>query len=478
MKRTENIYEVLENVDKVTEEIHKTIQDIEKSGGTIDYSDNLAVLSMWKKELENRIFQIEERLPHVTEFAFGFQCTHTDADGLGSLIPVAAIDAINYKSPVPTFTLYYPCAEYKSDYLIKICASIFRQIVDAVPDHIIISDISMDKDTYLFLKVAYPHLVAVQELSPMEYGNLDTEVIPFLYIDHHTTNSYLNNTKENFLIAPMYEDLVRLIEKDSAFKTIPDEMRYLEPHKISATYIMCVVCNNLYRGIYDYHRPDKDCQDPKVKDSYQRLINCSIDTLNDLSLSISDWDTFEWRDHPQKAYRPLSPVEVGNLGFSKNPIKLFEPVINYIWTQGFRKTPITQYLPDALMDDIRMADAATEAITNTTMEKGKWIQTDLLPEIDNWFVFGFPTVGNASIISHYIMESEMYQEKRKEGTCGIIMLDLYTDTVSFRTNEDINVARVDTIAKRFGGGGHPQASGCRNAELADALKLEVLKLTR
>ena len=473
-----NIYDVVKNIYKLTNGIHETIQEIEKSGGTIDYSDNLAILEMWRKELENRIFQIEERLPYVTEFAFGFQCTHTDADGLGSLIPVAAIDAINYKSPVPTFTLYYPCAEYKSDYLIRICASIFGQVVNVEPDHIIISDISMNSDTYLFLKVAYPHLVVVQELSPMEYGNLGMEGIPFLYIDHHATNPYLNDTEEQFLIAPMYEDLVRLIERDSVFKTIPNEMRYLESHKISATYIMCVVCNNLYRSIYDYHRPDKNCLDPKTKDSYQRLINCSIDTLNDLSLAISDWDTFEWRDHPRKAYRPLSPIEVGNLGFSKNPIKLFEPVINYIWSQGFRNVPITQYLPDALMNDIQMANDATNTIVNATMEKGKWIQTNLLSEIDNWFVFGFPTVGNASVICHYIMESEMYQEKRKEGTCGIVMLDLYTDTVSFRTNEDINVSRVDTIAKQYGGGGHPQASGCRNANLADKLKTELLSKSR
>lgn len=477
MKRTVNIFDVVKNIDKVTEGIHNTIQDIEKSNGSIDYSDNLAILAMWKRELEDQISRIEKRLPYVTKFAFGFQCTHTDADGLGSVIPVAAIDAINYKSPVPTFTLYYPCAEYKSDYLIKICASIFRQVVNDEPDHIIISDISMDKDTYSFLKIAYPHLVAVRELSPMEYGNLETEVIPFLCVDHHATNPYLNNTEEKFLIAPMYEDLEKLIEW-TVYKVIPNEMRYLEPHKISATFIMCVVCNNLYRSIYDYHRPDKNSLDPKVKDNYQTLINRSIDTLNDLSLAISDWDTFEWRDHPRKAYRPLSPVEVGNLGFSKNPIKIFEPIINYIWTQGFRDVPITQYLPDALMDDIRMADAATEAIVNATMEKGKWIQTNLLSEIDNWFVFGFPTVGNASVICHYIMESEMYQEKRKEGTCGIIMLDLYTDTVSFRTTEEIDVARVDTIAKWYGGGGHPQASGCRNASLADKLKTELINKSR
>ena len=54
--------------------------------------------------------------------------------------------------------------------------------------------------------------------------------------------------------------------------------------------------------------------------------------------------------------------------------------------------------------------------------------------------------------------------------CFIIIVDINKQNVSFRTTRnDVNLSK---IAKRFGGGGHPQSAG---APLTDELK-ELLKV--
>ena len=50
-------------------------------------------------------------------------------------------------------------------------------------------------------------------------------------------------------------------------------------------------------------------------------------------------------------------------------------------------------------------------------------------------------------------------------------------TISLRTDEKIEVARVDKLAKYYGGGGHPQASGVHHDGFATVVKLYLQEIT-
>ena len=89
------------------------------------------------------------------------------------------------------------------------------------------------------------------------------------------------------------------------------------------------------------------------------------------------------------------------------------------------------------------------------------------PEI--WVVAPFPTMGNASLVAHYMMEEFPYEKLKENGTVGIIMFDPISTTMSLRTGE--RIVRVDTLAKYYNGGGHPQASGMKDPTVASSLKL-------
>ena len=94
------------------------------------------------------------------------------------------------------------------------------------------------------------------------------------------------------------------------------------------------------------------------------------------------------------------------------------------------------------------------------------------PEV--WAVTPFPTIGNASLVAHYMMVTDAYDLLKRDKTTGIIMYDPVSTTISFRTNE--TSVCVDKLAKFYNGGGHPQASGCKDPTFAASLKLYLQKI--
>ena len=76
-----------------------------------------------------------------------------------------------------------------------------------------------------------------------------------------------------------------------------------------------------------------------------------------------------------------------------------------------------------------------------------------------------------------MMQLDEYKKLKEDATVGVMALDLMDSTISFRTDEKIEVARVDKLAKYYGGGGHPQASGLHNDGFTSAVKLYVQSIS-
>ena len=404
-------------------------------------------------------------------FLIGLHCTHIDADGLGGFLPGTLVDMISYwDETIPnSFTLVSACAEYKSNILILLNAILFKMIFVQDPARFFITDIAMNLSTYQDLYKIYPNLHGVDKIDKSHYFDASSDEFDFVYVDHHTTNPWITSTTldvAGIIVAPTLKDLNKY---NVGPKHAPSEyLIYKEDTRISATYIIGLLMMDILEEVMLNSFAPGTAVAPHIT-------NQVMDRFCALIRSISDWDTFEWRDHPSEVYGEFDPIDIGNLGFTKNPVFCFNDVIQFIWSQADRGIRFLHVFPESLTDDMKTAKVVNKAVTSQCLGKGKWMTIPELPEIENWFVFGFPTIGNASIICHYIAQSENYKSRNNKNSCGIIMLDIYSSTVSFRTTETSDNCRVDTIAKRYGGGGHPQASGCRNKELSDLLKAKLLE---
>ena len=406
-------------------------------------------------------------------FLIGLHCTHTDADGLGGFLPGTLVDMLSYwDETIPnSFTLVSACAEYKSNILILLNAVLFKMIFNHDPARFFITDIAMDLSTYQDLCKLYPNLQGVDKIDKSHYFDVSSDEFDFVYVDHHTTNPWIASTTVDcagIFVAPTLKDFNKY-NVTPKYKS-SDYLIYKEDTKISATYIMSLLMMDILEDVmYDSCTPERAMA--------SHITNMVMDRFCALIRAISDWDTFEWRDHPSEVYGEFEPIDIGNLGFTKTPVLCFNDVIKFIWSQADRALYYLHVFPDSITDDMKLAKEVNKAVTSQCLGKGKWMTIPELPEIENWFVVGFPTIGIASMICHYIAQSENYKARNTVGSCGIIMLDLYSSTVSFRTTETSDTCRVDAIAKRYGGGGHPQASGCRNKDLSDLLKAKLLEQT-
>ena len=437
------------------------------------------ILKNWNTQVENllEILGLDQNLdpngpwPEDT-FLVGLHCTHTDADGLGGFLPDIIVDSTSYwNEEIPTtFTLVSACAEYKSSILILLNAMLFKLVFKENPARFFITDIALSFEAYQSLFLIYPNMRSVTTINPYKYFDLLEDEFDFVYVDHHASNPWLaegNNALKvpGIFVAVTLKDFKRFNEIHYEQES---NLKYLitrDQTKISATYIMGV----LMRDIVTYSVFNAFPSGTYATTYTNQVLN----RFYGLIRAISDWDTFEWRDHPAEEYDEFDPIDIGNLGFQKNPVFCFNDVIKHIWSQTDAGLRTLTFFPANLVEDMKTAKVVNKAVTSQCLGKGKWMSIPELPEIENWFVFGFPTIGNASIICHFINQSDEYKDQ--VGTKGIIMLDLYTDTVSFRTTETDQKCRVDVIAKRYNGGGHPQASGCRDKGLADLLKTKLLE---
>lgn len=481
------VFESLEDME-VTPDLFESWKTRIQKVSSIDFElvmenvkDIYLILKNWNTQVENLMetLMIDGSTVSSTmfpDYAFliGLHCTHTDADGLGGFLPGTLVDMITYwDETIPnSFTLVSACAEYKSNILILLNAILFKMIFDQDPARFFITDIAMDLSTYQDLCKLYPNLQGVDKIDKSHYFDVSSDEFDFVYVDHHTTNPWIASTTVDcagIFVAPTLKDFNKYHVTPKYESS--EYLIYKEDTKISATYIMGLLMMDILEDVvWDSITPARETTAP-------RIANQVMDRFCALIRAISDWDTFEWRDHPSESYDEFEPTDIGNLGFTKSPVLCFNDVIKCIWYQADCALQYLRVFPDSIIDDMKTAKVVNKAVTNQCLGKGKWMAIPELPEIENWFVVGFPTIGIASMICHYIAQSENYKARNTVSSCGIIMLDLYSSTVSFRTTETSNTCRVDAIAKRYGGGGHPQASGCRNKDLSDLLKAKLLEQT-
>lgn len=391
------------------------------------------------------------------EFTISLQCTHTDADGLGSVVPMQVIDAYKYSARIANnITLVVKCPEYVSDEYIEMAIAIYKEMMGGfctVPRKLIITDIPLSYDLYKKIKDIY-------KLKWSDEIDFDSDEPQAMYVDHHHTNPLKYRESWGHLIgtfvASTYGEFKKIpnvrIDEDIQIPHVVDDL------KISATYM-------IYTLMY--------------KKLYELLGNQALVDLFPDIVAISQWDTFEWRDHAEchnDLCEEVTPTLIGTMGFD-HPVYLdVNRSIYSIWKSvtGLSSTIeiFDRAFIDELKEDVRISYKIAEKMwAGAAVVSSKQIHLDdpALNGPEYWVIVGFPTIGNFSLITHYMMQLDSYGELQTAyGTVGILAMDLMDSTLSFRTNEStVNVADV---AMHLGGGGHKQASGAHNDEYATRLK--------
>lgn len=415
--------------------------------------------------------------------SIGLQCTHTDADGYGSAMILQLFNSWIYETRtvaqeededfINVFTPVVKCPEYISDQYIAMAMDVVYDMCgEQRPRYLFITDISMSAVTAQAISQHYDWVdnFNYQILSASGDKDMRNQAI---YIDHHVTNPWfigLNASKsmpKGIYACPTAGDLRK-------YKDI-----YLclsEDCKISATLIAySVLIGNVKRGLREHpYLPVRRTD---------RLIN----ELYLLCRTISQWDTFEWRDHPQfnvsdNPEYGVTAEMIGNMEFEKPLVSIMNDLFEYLWSgRDFSsdKFPYFEinYGESMVQNDHYLKMAAEKLFAVSAVVKSSEINIgNSYGAPEKWVIVPFPTLGNFSLICHYMMNLEGYKKLQEDGTTGVIALDLMDSTVSFRCNEPVDRARVDKVAKVLGGGGHMQASGCHNVTFSNTLKVYLNKI--
>lgn len=426
-----------------------------------------------------------------TEFMFGLQCTHTDADGYGSVLPMQVADAHAYwffDTYRYTFVISCPenCVE---DYILRALdafADMFgHDIPDVRPWTLLITDIPIHDYTYEELRDVYgftwidvfsPQLVHGfnAEKSNTEWFGTPEEHFA-MYIDHHNTNpfyrDYIDNQKELPVGVYTFPTLGEL--KTIKGVGIPDGLTKAinegtDELKIAATFITAAILDPLVANATSMTVIDR----AKYRENYYEL--CA---------AISQWDIFEWRDHPEFNPTSITPTMIGNMGFERPVYADINDLVAHLWNRvGGSHPEQDSFMPSKYMEALKEHDELLKSMARklwaisahvSSMHLG--IRGHNAPDL--WVVIPFPTVGNFSLVCHYMMQLDEYKKLKEDYTVGVMALDLMESTISLRTDEKIEVARVDKLAKYYGGGGHPQASGMHHDGFATVVKLYLQEIS-
>lgn len=429
-----------------------------------------------------------------TEFMFGLQCTHTDADGYGSVLPMQVADAFAYiHFDTYKYTFVIPCPEHDTESYIFIALDAFadmfgHDIPDVIPQTLLITDVPISMNVYKMLRDEYG-FTWVDDFSPRnihafdvaddhtEWYSLPEEHFA-MYIDHHATNpfyrDYIENHKElpvGVYTLPTLGELkivgdVEIPEKLNDFiKDAPDDL------KVAATFITAVLLDKLVQNATYIFATDL-MDTPGYRELYYSLC-----------VSISQWDTFEWRDHPEFNPDNITPTMIGNMGFERPVYQDINDLVCQLWNSANFTHPVMScFMPTKYVEALKEHDEILKqmarklwAISAHVSSMNLGIRGHNAPDL--WVVIPFSTVGNFSLVCHYMMQLDEYKKLKEDYTVGVMALDLMDSTISLRTDEKIEVARVDKLAKYYGGGGHPQASGLHNDGFANAVKLYVQSIS-
>ena len=450
---------------------------------------------------------------------FGLQCTHVDADGFGSLLPLTIANSLQTGTGgYQKYVFHIECPNGTSEECLMIGINLIRDIygdMKGIPNPLLITDIPIEIVTYDLLKdMGYTWVDKFTEaamygferfrkdpipenytrdiISNKCYMNFNYDVNEAMLIDHHMTNPFYHEYKTNGTPLPVGIYVCPTLGELKTLKgvTIPDELKFesnpeyqsskipnIDDLKISATYITEVVLNDIVREMIEddvlYTNEDEGAYDIYSK------------RYHSICQAISQWDTFEWRDHPEFNEKTIRPIWIGNMGYDIPILEEMDDLLSDIWEEstniaidyGAREIIPDGYFKVMDYNNTSLFNMADKLLYNAAIvtSENLGIDSEKLNCPTIWVVVPFPTIGNASLVAHYIMEKSPYEKLKENGTVGIIMFDPMSTTLSFRTDE--TVVCVDKLAKFYNGGGHPQASGCKDPIFATSLKLYLQKIT-
>lgn len=386
-----------------------------------------------------------------------------------------------------------------------------------IPTMVSITDIGPKVTTVnaILSLLAGEFVLTPEDLLMVADGNLSihlTEpgVLPnwsiFSYIDHHPTNplrKYFDDLRkvdeiidptlgnliihDGILVVPTYSEFSRRMPKYLTYD-VPMEPNVAaathdETCKVSATMIGWMMFRKFIckvNGIVDAY------------ESARRLIRAFDAVLSD----ISQWDTFEWRDHPE-FNSETETILVMATPFYENPMKLFTTVLQN-WVNIFRSDIVfgnkqSPYAKNDIVDyglmypeETRSMSAAAQKIMDkevaTAIRTGVFTTLDVLMRTsmankEDYSEFGacgdekvllieYPSVSQPSMYVQKIFER--FEETDGDKPDIILLFGFTVKQMGLRTTS--NVIRLDKIAKELGGGGHPQASGFTNGIVLDYVR--------
>ena len=460
-----------------------------------------------------------ERTIPVIEFThdsvcnFGLQCTHIDADGFGSLLPLTIANSLQSGSDgYQKYVFHIECPNGTSDECIMIGINLIRDIYDnakGIPNPLLITDVPIEIPTYDLLKeLGYTwvdnftteSMYGYERCGKREYNagtglitnkcyvDWNYDVNEAMLIDHHVTNPFYVDYKKNGTPLPVGIYVCPTLGELKTLKgvTIPEELEFksvieangfdIDKLKISATYIAEVILNSFV----DELLTDDEIYINGDEDDYLDY----RERYHQICQAISQWDTFEWRDHSEYNPENLDPKWIGCMGFDTPILQEMKKILYDIWDENTNiamDCDCREIIDSNYVDYWSSTDSALHLLSEVLMDSSAIVSSENLgidakklncP--DTWIAAPFPTIGNASLVAHYMMLLDEYKDLRKDVTVGIIMFDPISTTISFRTNE--TSVSVNELAKHYNGGGHPQASGCKDPIFASSLKLYLQKI--
>lgn len=392
--------------------------------------------------------------------------THTDADGVGCGFMIEYLCCMNEDTNF--VTTEYVATHTATEYLVAtlfLFQEIYRnrsglkEVYDDTfkyfihhPDEIIVSDVYLNPEIlYLAFEKLYPGIRLRKSFSKQV-----ANTIGFLYVDHHASSVIDFDSFHDFSDYGTF-----LLELEPLCRIVPGIDPVDGDRKISATEI-------LRRYIVD------ECPEFNLK-----YDDFGYELTKLMSNTISQWDTFEWRDHPKyntgherdiqfmlSVYKPNQIVEK----FIAAAYEFGSAVRVYGFGQidGVDISDVDTF-DMCITDDLRIAMTSAEEKFNRSVnwykEHAVWITDEYLVDDFGNQVMTLLIPGPedyASLIFHEMMVDEKFIESVKDlGITRYMVCGFYikSGSLSLRTNcTDLDLS---TMATRLGGGGHPQASGCK-----------------
>ena len=500
------------------------------------------VLPRFQKLYDQMVISIEKPNDDVDDTRFiALHITHEDSDAYGCTVTTTVLTALQNATEEAIGgkrdryqEIIVSSPAYLSEAIVLCSALVYRVIFRSFPYRLVISDIGVSMEIVDIVRLVFEYPIMKPVTLYSGFMITSDNHMAFLYADHHKTSPLMGKelnpegnevwfTDRMFVLAQTagefkkkYPTIVRAQRASNI-----DAVLNTEDLRISAALLVWVmfrcsiseICANLKHPIL-WNSVKKE--DRLFADEVDERKSSTADSLNYLLLQmdaliqdISQWDTFEWRDHPQFNHGTEKVLVYAEAFFDRETA--YEKCRTYVgdfiqailWNCKISRTSIytNDVEPDVLYPElIENASSFGKMLIENLVQKaigqmkviGKEVLIKELPEDlyqderiaeeiarfgtgedtsypERFVVTTFPEVGNASIFIYEL--GKILREKGE--TTTVIAFSFTSDVISLRTSESgIDLSKV---AKLFNGGGHPQASGFRNKNVSDRLKEIYLK---